>query len=115
MSVARGRVGSVTTSPLLPVFAGLPGSGKTTISRAVADRLGATFVRVDTIEAAVVAGLGPLDDDKAVGYAVAHGLTADQVRSGRPAVVDAVNAVGARGTAGTISAGGGVPTSAGWW
>ena len=34
-------------------FAGLPGTGKSTLARAVADGLGATFVRIDTIEAAL--------------------------------------------------------------
>ncbi len=77
---------------LLVVFAGLPGSGKTTLSRAVADRLGATFVRIDTIESAIVATLTPFEGNP-VGYVVAHGVVADQLRGGRSAVADAVNGV----------------------
>lgn len=37
----------------LIAFGGLPGVGKTTVARAVAKGLGAAFVRVDEIEAAM--------------------------------------------------------------
>jgi predicted kinase len=81
-------------SGLLVVFAGLPGTGKTTIARQVADRLASTLLRVDSIETAV-ARAGMAVDDSPVGYAVAHAVAADQLVSGRPVVVDAVNSVGA--------------------
>ncbi|GAB4070004.1 AAA family ATPase [Angustibacter speluncae] len=77
---------------LLVVFAGLPGSGKTTVSRAVADRLGATFLRVDTIESAVQTWLAPVGGSP-VGYVAAAQVAHDQLVSGRDVVVDAVNAV----------------------
>ena len=38
---------------MLVVFGGLPGTGKTTLARQVADRLGATYLRIDTIEQAL--------------------------------------------------------------
>ncbi|MGO6670405.1 AAA family ATPase, partial [Rhizobium ruizarguesonis] len=38
---------------MLIIFGGLPGSGKTTIARALAERLNAVHVRVDTIEQAI--------------------------------------------------------------
>lgn len=76
----------------LVVFGGRPGTGKTSIARRVADALGATFIRIDSIETAIAragldAGTAP------AGYTVAHALAADQLRPGRPVVVDAVNAV----------------------
>jgi predicted kinase len=55
--------------PHLIVFSGLPGVGKTTVARALAARLGAVHLRIDTIEQAMRAAgaerIGP------AGYAVA--------------------------------------------
>jgi predicted kinase len=82
----------MSEQPLLVVFGGLPGTGKTSIARGVADSLGATFLRVDSIEAAIErAGVRLLD--LPAGYAVAQAVTGDQLRSRRPVVVDAVNPV----------------------
>ena len=76
----------------LVVFCGLPGVGKTSVSRRVADRLGATYLRIDTIEAAIVSTLMPFEENP-VGYVVAARVAADQLRAGRPVVADAVNNV----------------------
>jgi predicted kinase len=78
------------TAPILVVFSGRPGVGKTTLSRAVADDIGATFLRIDTIEAAIVSTLTPFSGNP-VGYVVAQRVAADQLRAGRPVVADAVN------------------------
>lgn len=78
---------------MLIVFAGRPGTGKTTISQVVASRLQAALLRIDAIELAVVrAGLanppvGP------VGYLVAHEVASSCLAVGTPVVADAVNAV----------------------
>lgn len=74
----------------LVVFCGLPGVGKTALSRRVADRLGATFVRIDTIESAIASTLAPIGNSP-VGYVVAGRVAADQLRAGRAVVADAVN------------------------
>src|SRR5579875_1720649 len=74
----------------LIVFGGVPGVGKTALARRVAERLDATFLRIDTIEAAIVSTLAPLEDSP-VGYVVAGRVAADQLRAGRPVVADAVN------------------------
>nr|WP_279357876.1 AAA family ATPase [Methylobacterium indicum] len=80
---------------MLIVFAGLPGTGKTTISRAVAQALAATHLRVDVIEQAIRdAGVlaGPVG---ASGYAVAQALAGANLGEGRVVVADCVNPVAA--------------------
>ncbi|MGO7815331.1 AAA family ATPase, partial [Rhizobium ruizarguesonis] len=56
---------------MLIIFGGLPGSGKTTIARALAERLNAVHVSVDTIEQAIRAS-GIADDAGPAGYIVAY-------------------------------------------
>ena len=77
---------------LLVVFAGLPGSGKSALARGVADAIGATYLRIDAIESAIVATLTPFHDNP-VGYVIAERLAADQLVAGRDVVADAVNNV----------------------
>ena len=77
---------------LLVVFAGLPGSGKSVLSRGTADALGATYLRIDSIESAIVATLTPFTDNP-VGYVIAEQVAADQLVAGRDVVADAVNSV----------------------
>jgi predicted kinase len=79
---------------LLVVFAGLPGSGKSVLARGVADAIGATYLRIDTIESAIVSTLMPYRDNP-VGYVVAERVAADQLAAGRDVVADAVNGVAA--------------------
>jgi predicted kinase len=71
---------------LLISFAGLPGTGKSTIARALADKLGAVWLRIDTIEQALGGGIkGP------EGYLVGYALAADNLRLGRTVIADSVN------------------------
>ena len=60
------------------VFSGLPGTGKTTLARALARNLSADYVRVDTIEGALVS-----DGDESLvalgaGYRVADAIAGDK-------------------------------------
>jgi predicted kinase len=88
--------------PLLIVFGGLPGTGKTTIARALSPRLGASYVRIDAIEQSLrSAGLSV----GATGYDVANAIAAENLKLGRIVVADCVNPVlasreGWRATAG---------------
>jgi predicted kinase len=79
---------------LLVVFAGLPGSGKSVLSRGTASALGATYLRIDSIESAIVATLTPFEGNP-VGYVIAERIAADQLTAGRDVVADAVNGVAA--------------------
>lgn len=95
---------------MLIVFAGLPGTGKTTLSRRLAAELSAAVVRVDAIEAAIVRStdlprpLGP------VGYVVAHEVAAACLAVGTTVVIDAVSPVPeARAGWRTLGAAAGVP------
>jgi predicted kinase len=83
----------MTQQPLLVVLAGLPGSGKTTLARELARRLGAAMLRVDAVEAAVVrCGLAehPVG---VVGYAVLFEVAGGCLDVGTPVVLDAVNPI----------------------
>ncbi len=78
-------------TPALVVFAGLPGVGKTTLARAAAGGLGATYLRVDTVEQAL-RDAGTLPGDVAAeGYVVAYRVAADNLALGRSVVADQVN------------------------
>lgn len=76
---------------MLVVFGGLPGTGKTTLARQVADRLGATYVRIDTIEQVLRSSLGLAEDVGPAGYEVAYGICEDNLAPGRTVVADCVN------------------------
>lgn len=80
---------------MLIVFGGLPGTGKTTIARALTRRLGAFHLRIDTIEQAIRVTSGADDSVGPQGYVVAYALAGDNLRLGATVVADCVNPVGA--------------------
>jgi predicted kinase len=75
--------------PILYIFAGLPGCGKTTLSQLLAARIGAAHLRIDTIDQALrdlcsmeVAGEG---------YRMAYRVASDILRSDVCVVADSCN------------------------
>jgi predicted kinase len=78
---------------MLVVFGGLPGTGKTTISRAVAARRSATYLRIDVIEQALRASGVLSGDVGASGYVIANALAASNLMGGRMVIADCVNPV----------------------
>ena len=78
---------------MLIIFGGLPGTGKTTIARELACQLGATYVRIDSIEQAIRDSpmvSQPLND---TGYRIAYAIAEDNLRLGRTVIADSVNPV----------------------
>lgn len=77
---------------MLIVFAGLPGTGKTTLSRATAIHTNAVYLRIDTIGQAMRSGL-LTEDVGAAGYAVALAMAEENLSFGRTVIADCVNPV----------------------
>jgi predicted kinase len=79
--------------PMLIIFGGLPGTGKTTIARELARQLGAIYVRIDSIEQAIRdSGTvnQPIND---TGYRVGYAIAEDNLRLGRTVIADSVNPI----------------------
>jgi predicted kinase len=71
---------------MLIIFGGLPGTGKTTISKQLAKQLKATYLRVDTVEQALKTN-GP------EGYEVCYAIAAENLRLGLNVIADSVNSI----------------------
>jgi len=77
--------------PTLYVFAGLPGTGKTTISRRIAQALNAAYLRIDTIEQSLrdfcqISVYGE-------GYGTAYRIAKDNLSLGLSVVADSCNPI----------------------
>ena len=75
------------------VLGGLPATGKTTIARALACRIGGAHVRVDTIEQAIVDGGLTGQPVGVAGCSLAYAVACDQLCLGLCVVADTVNPV----------------------
>ena len=78
-------------TPTLYIFAGLPGSGKSTLCQLLAGHLGATYLRIDTIEQAL-RELCSIDV-QGEGYRLAYRVAADNLRLGASVVADSCNPI----------------------
>ena len=78
---------------MLIIFSGLPGTGKTTIARGLAARMEAAFLRIDTLEQALVnTGLLKTGEDMGpAGYMITQAIAADNLRLGLTVITDPVN------------------------
>ena len=78
---------------MLIVFGGLPGTGKTSIARALARQLGAMHLRIDTIEQAIMGSSVAPPSVEEAGYLAAYGVARDNLALGRCVVADSVNPI----------------------
>ena len=93
-SALPGQGGPVAGAPVLVVVGGLPATGKTTVASALARQAGFAFVRVDRIEQAIIDSAGLAQPLGPVGYTVAYGVAAEQLRHGVSVVAECVNPLG---------------------
>lgn len=76
---------------MLYIFGGLPASGKTMLSKHVAETLKAMHLRIDTIETIMKnAGFSVTRDE---GYRIAYAVAEDNLKLGIPVIADSVNSI----------------------
>jgi predicted kinase len=75
---------------MLIVVGGLPGVGKTHLAKEAARTLRAVYLRIDTIEQALIDS-GAAEPLGPTGYVVAYRLAAENLRAGLTVIADCVN------------------------
>lgn len=76
---------------MLIIFSGLPGSGKSTIAQALAKQLSAFYLRIDTIEQAILKAEEGDREMGPTGYFVAYSLARENLLLGATVITDSVN------------------------
>lgn len=76
---------------MLIIFAGLPGTGKSTLARGLAAHLRATYLGVDSVDAGLKASALRIADLKDAGYQAACRTAEDNLGFGLTVITDSVN------------------------
>lgn len=77
--------------PTLYIFAGLPGAGKTTLSRLLARRITAAHIRIDTVEQSLRELCNMRVEGE--GYGLSYRIAADNLKLGTDVVADSCNPI----------------------
>lgn len=77
---------------MLIVIGGLPGTGKTTLAGKLARQISATYLRIDTLEQAILQS-GIASDAGPAGYFTGYAVAAENLALGSTVVADSVNAL----------------------
>jgi len=91
MTPSRPAWNETQPAPLLYIFAGLPGAGKSTLAKALAEVTGAAYVRIDTLEQALRELCAWQVEGE--GYELGFRLAADNLRLGVSVVADSCNPI----------------------
>lgn len=75
--------------PVLYIFSGLPGSGKTVLAKALAEKTASVYLRIDTIEQAI-RDLCAFDV-QGEGYRLSYRIAEDNLRLGNSVIADSCN------------------------
>lgn len=78
---------------MLVILGGLPGAGKTTLARGLAQRLAAVHVRIDSIEQALRSAPALARGVREEGYLAAYAVAEDNLRLGHTVIADSVNPI----------------------
>lgn len=78
-------------SKILIVFGGLPGTGKSTISKRLIEKVPACYLRIDVIEQALKSDRRIENDVGTNGYIVAYELARANLKLGQSVISDSVN------------------------
>ena len=79
----------MSAKPTFYIFAGLPGTGKTTLARELAKHYEAVYLRLDTIEHE----LRDLSDVRGEGHFISYGVASDNLRLGSDVIFDSCNTI----------------------
>src|SRR5688500_478000 len=89
LTARRGAMENGMT--VLISFSGLPGVGKTTVARALAQEIRAVYIRVDSIEVALRSSSLQIHPAEDAGYLAAVAVAKDNLMHGLDVVADSVN------------------------
>ena len=78
---------------MLIILTGLPGTGKTSVSKIVSERIGALFLCIDSIECGLKNSVLQIDPAEDAGYTAAYGIAEDNLQIGHSVIADSVNPI----------------------